>query len=673
MHSHCVHSDCAKTSTHENRILQLLHPVPSQQHHHFHPSSIFRGYQCWTMVNTPRKSGRTRFLFVSSVSHNNLPSSLRFQKYTLFKMCWFFTNNLLEPINEEIYFLIIDWFLIVDLLYLIPPIYIMIYLFIFDNPNLKKKKTHFKYLSISSWKIATGLKHIPSGFISFQKLQILKIHDELKLYQLKSSMSHYLKPIISMTHHCKKKTCSTACSYMQKVPGSFCSYTNHSPKVIQPSFDAHSLCRLLDDSLAGACCMSTAGSSPPQTYLILPEILILELFLGDTSTLEKFNIGFKSSFPGIIHGIEDNESPNLLFFFYSCITEITTGSIEINNIGLDLPYKKFFSFEPASQIKPMFHHFLDSASQIFNFLPVHFSFPFVSIGIFIIPWMINPQISFFNLNVPLECRLSKYVNRQKEEILKKREADIFMKTTPRTWKNDLHDFEDVEFWCLISNCHQIHGIHQGCFHGTCMQVFSLNLVIYSADTCCVELGPKFSSYPLQFNNKSFFNWFQLVLMSSKWRNKFDYVKHVVMVTRHQLQAEGFCLSWADLKTGFGEIGVRIQSCTRCVVSFFHSKVFSSLWLHMCVSPQISLRIRLLFSLHCHHFNFSYACLRSHRLPDKEPVSVWWIVSLFCLFLIIISNHPSLIQSFQSFRYFLVLCSSLPLCFYAQIFFTEIKL
>ncbi|KNZ60982.1 putative signal peptide protein [Puccinia sorghi] len=31
---------------------------------------------------------------------------------------------------------------------------------------------------------------------------------------------------------------------MQKVPGSFCCYSNHAPKVIQPSFDAQSLCRL---------------------------------------------------------------------------------------------------------------------------------------------------------------------------------------------------------------------------------------------------------------------------------------------------------------------------------------------------------------------------------------------------------------------------------------------
>ncbi|KNZ60109.1 hypothetical protein VP01_1609g3 [Puccinia sorghi] len=57
---------------------------------------------------------------------------------------------------------------------------------------------------------------------------------------------------------------------MQKLPGSFCCYSNLSPRVIQPSIDAQSLCILhidcgktstyanrwcLNDSLAGACCI----------------------------------------------------------------------------------------------------------------------------------------------------------------------------------------------------------------------------------------------------------------------------------------------------------------------------------------------------------------------------------------------------------------------------------
>ncbi|KNZ47402.1 hypothetical protein VP01_641g1 [Puccinia sorghi] len=45
---------------------------------------------------------------------NIYPLLTGFQKFTLFKTCFFFTGNLLGPINEEIDFLIIYWFLIVD-------------------------------------------------------------------------------------------------------------------------------------------------------------------------------------------------------------------------------------------------------------------------------------------------------------------------------------------------------------------------------------------------------------------------------------------------------------------------------------------------------------------------------------------------------------------------------
>ena len=62
---------------------------------------------------------------------------------------------------------------------------------------------------------------------------------------------------------------------MQKLQGSLWCYSNLSTRMIQPSFDAQWLCMLhsdctnkstyvdrwsLDGSLAGACCMSTAGS-----------------------------------------------------------------------------------------------------------------------------------------------------------------------------------------------------------------------------------------------------------------------------------------------------------------------------------------------------------------------------------------------------------------------------
>ncbi|KNZ43709.1 hypothetical protein VP01_994g3 [Puccinia sorghi] len=60
-------------------------------------------------------------------------------------------------------------------------------------------------------------------------------------------------------------------SQLQKVPEIFFFYSKHSPKLIKPSFDAQSLCRVHSDcsktstyanmgSLDGACCMSTAGT-----------------------------------------------------------------------------------------------------------------------------------------------------------------------------------------------------------------------------------------------------------------------------------------------------------------------------------------------------------------------------------------------------------------------------
>ncbi|KNZ45843.1 hypothetical protein VP01_774g1 [Puccinia sorghi] len=73
----------------------------------------------------------------------------------------------------------------------------------------------------------------------------------------------------------------------------FCCYSNHSPKVIQPSFDAQSLCRLhsdctktsnyanmwsLDGSLAGACCMSTAGNH--HLWLSQPDQVLGSYFIS---------------------------------------------------------------------------------------------------------------------------------------------------------------------------------------------------------------------------------------------------------------------------------------------------------------------------------------------------------------------------------------------------------
>ncbi|KNZ54577.1 hypothetical protein VP01_290g3 [Puccinia sorghi] len=106
--------------------------------------------------------------------------------------------------------------------------------------------------------------------------------------------------ILTLVHY-KKTTPTGCCSYSScmlpyqpcltcqlpavdvlKVPGIFFFYSNHSPKFIQPRFDAHSLCRMhsdcekkstyekmwiLNGSLAGACCISTEGKSINLSFL----------------------------------------------------------------------------------------------------------------------------------------------------------------------------------------------------------------------------------------------------------------------------------------------------------------------------------------------------------------------------------------------------------------------
>jgi hypothetical protein len=44
-----------------------------------------------------------------------------FEKRTIFETFWFFILHLWGPIGEKKYFWIIDWFQMVDFLYLIPP------------------------------------------------------------------------------------------------------------------------------------------------------------------------------------------------------------------------------------------------------------------------------------------------------------------------------------------------------------------------------------------------------------------------------------------------------------------------------------------------------------------------------------------------------------------------
>ncbi|KNZ61012.1 hypothetical protein VP01_1465g3 [Puccinia sorghi] len=61
--------------------------------------------------------------------------------------------------------------------------------------------------------------------------------------------SHTLTIDYKMKHgnplNCKKKLAQLPAVDMQKVPGSFCCYSNHAPKLIQPSFDAQQTCGVL--------------------------------------------------------------------------------------------------------------------------------------------------------------------------------------------------------------------------------------------------------------------------------------------------------------------------------------------------------------------------------------------------------------------------------------------
>ncbi|KNZ53593.1 hypothetical protein VP01_3193g1 [Puccinia sorghi] len=87
------------------------------------------------------------------------------------------------------------------------------------------------------------------------------------------------------------------------------------------------------------------------------------------------------------------------------------------------------------------------------------------------------------------------------------------------------------------------GTHQGCFHGTCIQVISLNLfsLIFG------ELGPKFNSYPLQFNNFSSkalgYDSMTVICGIAKAVSLpcHHNVQPYIMVTGHKLQAEGLHL------------------------------------------------------------------------------------------------------------------------------------
>ncbi|KNZ55021.1 hypothetical protein VP01_278g1 [Puccinia sorghi] len=89
------------------------------------------------------------------------------------------------------------------------------------------------------------------------------------LFGITMSSAHWINLILCSITLQKKKLSQLPAVDMQKLPGSFCCYSKLSPRVIQPSFAAQSLCILhndcaktstyanrcsLDDSLAGECC-----------------------------------------------------------------------------------------------------------------------------------------------------------------------------------------------------------------------------------------------------------------------------------------------------------------------------------------------------------------------------------------------------------------------------------
>jgi hypothetical protein len=65
-----------------------------------------------------------------------------FSKSTIFKTCWLLIKHHLGCSNEEKYFWIIDWFLTVDLVYLIPP-----------NVKFNVTPIYFKIYSVFFYKV----------------------------------------------------------------------------------------------------------------------------------------------------------------------------------------------------------------------------------------------------------------------------------------------------------------------------------------------------------------------------------------------------------------------------------------------------------------------------------------------------------------------------------------
>ncbi|KNZ51034.1 hypothetical protein VP01_4122g1 [Puccinia sorghi] len=105
-------------------------------------------------------------------------------------------------------------------------------------------------MCMHSWPASFSRPHLNlTCTLNFDVLLVISLRDPRNLV----TENHHPQTKEQESLHCKTKFAQLPAIDMQKLPGSFCCYSNLSPRVIQPGFDSQSL-------LAEACCMSTAGT-----------------------------------------------------------------------------------------------------------------------------------------------------------------------------------------------------------------------------------------------------------------------------------------------------------------------------------------------------------------------------------------------------------------------------
>ncbi|KNZ58053.1 hypothetical protein VP01_2004g1 [Puccinia sorghi] len=110
------------------------------------------------------------------------------------------------------------------------------------NTTFASSTTPLFFLFIVESPSAMGLLRYCSCFLSLTLANQLNLQAKI----LKSSVSHFYISLFP-ARHCKKKNLLNLQSTCRNSPGSFCCYSNISPKVIQPSFDAQPLYILRSD------------------------------------------------------------------------------------------------------------------------------------------------------------------------------------------------------------------------------------------------------------------------------------------------------------------------------------------------------------------------------------------------------------------------------------------